>query len=78
MSKYNIEVDSDVIDKLVRDRLLSEYDMLVKDISSLEFREDTLQDYQRIDLADMRRWRNHLKGVLEVYMIPSEYKQKFL
>jgi hypothetical protein len=78
MSKYNIEVDSDMIDKFVRDRLLSDYDMVVKDISSLEFREDMLQDYQRIDLADMRRWRNHLKGVLEFYMIPSEYKQKFL
>ena len=74
---YKIEVDEDMIDKIVKDRLLSDYDMINEDIKNLESNLNDLLDHQKIDLVDLTRWRDHLKGVLEFYMIPSEYDQKF-
>lgn len=74
---YKIEIDESTIDKIVRDRLLSDYDMIDGDIKKLQSLGDELKEYQKIDLDDMCKWRDLLKGLLEYYMIPSEYNKKF-
>lgn len=74
---YKIEIDETTIDKIVRDRLLSDYDMIDGDIKKLQSLGDELKEYQKIDLDDMCKWRDLLKGLLEYYMIPSEYNKKF-
>jgi hypothetical protein len=74
---YKIEIDESTIDKIVRDRLLSDYDMIDGDIKKLQSLGDELKEYHKIDLADMCKWRDLLKGLLEYYMIPSEYDKKF-
>lgn len=75
--KYTIDVDHDLIDKIVQDTLIADYKMVTEDIARLESNEDTLKDFQREDLIDLRKWQDSLKSILQYYMPMSEYKNFF-
>ena len=77
MRKYTFELDYDMVDKIIRETLLSDYSNILEDIAELEKKEDSLEDHQRQDLKDFRMWAQRIKDVLEYYIPAHEYRELF-
>jgi hypothetical protein len=73
MKTHTVTLDYDQISEIVRETLVSDYQMLCNDIAKLEKDENNLPDFKKQDLKDIREWHNHLKNTLRYYLTPKEY-----
>lgn len=73
MKTHTVILDYDQVNELVRDTLVSDYQMLCGDIANLEKDENNLPDHKKQDLKDIREWHYHLKNILRYYLTHKEY-----
>lgn len=73
MRNCAVNLDIDQVSKIVRETLVSDYQMLCNDIAKLEKDENNLPDYKKQDLIDIREWHSAMKNVLRYYLTHKEY-----
>jgi hypothetical protein len=66
-SKMKIEIDDEMMDKILCVRLFKDYDSLKSDIRNLKSTED-LKPYQKEDLKAHKKYKKAIATLLEYYV----------
>ena len=71
MSKFNITIDAEEFDIVIRKTLVEDYRSLCDEVRRLE-NKFPLKPYEEEDLRDSRRFRDGLEAILSYYLMADE------